>query len=56
MNISIEKVVNDTLNGFETDSGIIMGIQPEYRKTLEVLLIHTIKAWEKIKLLEEKCK
>ena len=54
MNVSVEKVVNDILNGLETDFGIIMGISPEHRKTLEVIMIHTVKAWEKIKSLEEK--
>ena len=53
MNVSIEKLVNDILDGLEMDFRIIMGITPEHRKTLEVLMIHSIKAWEKVKSMEE---
>jgi hypothetical protein len=54
---------NDDVKGFlqfykklgmlplETDSGIIMGIAPQHRKILEVLMLNAIKAWEKVKAI-----
>lgn len=51
--ITPEMLVKDILAGLETDSGIILGIEPKHKAIIEILMLKAIEGWERLKLMEE---